>query len=79
MPSLPLKKPSSRIFMVSLYIVYSLFYGCFAGIDNSKSNNAKKATPDAAAALSATNTETQYDKREAVYDANRDALTSAFK
>ena len=49
------------------------------GIDSNKWNLAKKAKPEAAAAISSTNSEGDFDLREAVFEANRDAMTAAFK
>ena len=53
---------------------------CFdLGIDSSKWNRAKKAKPEAAAALSATNAEVDFGKRESVFEEYREELTAEFK
>ena len=49
------------------------------GVDQGKWYGAKKAKPEAAAAIVATNAELEFEKREAVYEANRPALTAEFK
>ena len=49
------------------------------GTDASKWNQAKKADTTAAAELSKTNTEEDFEKREAIFAKRRDELTAAFK
>ena len=49
------------------------------GVDSSKWYKAKKAKPAAAAALSAANTEVNFEDREAVYEDHRDELTAEFR
>eukprot|EP00092_Neocalanus_flemingeri_P087963 GFUD01111089.1.p1 GENE.GFUD01111089.1~~GFUD01111089.1.p1 ORF type:complete len:578 (+),score=143.83 GFUD01111089.1:34-1767(+) len=49
------------------------------GLDGSKWSRAKKAKPEAAVALSSTNAETEFEKREAVFEEHRDELTGEFK
>lgn len=48
-------------------------------MDQDKWHRAKKAKPEAAAAIVATNSELDFEQREAVYEANRPALTAEFK
>ena len=48
-------------------------------MDQDKWHRAKKAKPEAAAAIVGTNAEMEFEKREAVYEANRPALTAEFK
>ena len=50
-----------------------------AGLDGAKWHGAKKGKPEAAKALSAANGETEYEKREEVYEANREAITHEIK
>ena len=49
------------------------------GVDSSKWYKAKKAKPEAAAALSAANTVQSFEDREAVYEVHRDELTAEFR
>jgi hypothetical protein len=67
---------------ISMVIYHSrCYYPDFdiAGVDQDKWHRAKKAQPEAAAAIAATNAEMEFEKREAVYEANRSALTAEFK
>ena len=48
-------------------------------MDSDKWHKAKKAKPEAAARIRATNLETEYEEREAVYEEHRDELTGEFK
>jgi hypothetical protein len=54
-------------------------YWLDAGLDSQKWHKAKKAKPEAAAKLRATNTETEFEKRESVFEEHRDELTAEFK
>ena len=50
-----------------------------AGLDSANWHGAKKGKPEADKALSAANGETEFDKREEVYEANREAITHEIK
>ena len=52
---------------------------CYRGLDNEKWQRAKKAKPEAAARLRATNDETAFEEREKVFEAHRNELTAEFK
>jgi hypothetical protein len=53
-----------------------LFY---EGIDYGKWNQGVKPTPQVVAAFSSTNNMEDFDRREAVFEKNRDEITAVFK
>ena len=77
----PPRKERSRIFMVQdFFLLVAPSLSCLdLGIDSFKWNSAKKAKPAAAAALSATNAEVDFGKRESVFEEYREELTAEFK
>lgn len=48
-------------------------------MDSARWHKAKKAKPDAAAKLKATNSMTEFEERESVFEEHRDELTAEFK
>ena len=61
------------------HILPNIFTVRVSGVDSDRWHKAKKAKPEAATRLKATNTMTEFEEREAVFEEHRDALTAEFK
>lgn len=64
--------------MVNFELFRVLFFCVRLGVDSAKWNRARRK-PEATAAISAANAESEFDQREATYEKYRDELTAELK